>query len=41
LRVDLGRTGSPGLLAARSQHEQRRDHRDGKEWNGRDEQHGR
>jgi hypothetical protein len=41
LRVDLGRTGSPGVLPARSQHEQRCEHRNGDEWNGRDEQHGR
>jgi hypothetical protein len=40
LRVDLGRTGGAGLLAARSQQDQRCEHRDGDEWNGRDEQHG-
>jgi hypothetical protein len=40
LRVDLGRIGGPGLLAARSQQEQRCEHRNGDEWTGRDEQHG-
>jgi hypothetical protein len=37
LRVDLGRTGRPSLLAARIQHEQ---HRNGDERNGREKQHG-
>jgi hypothetical protein len=36
-RVDLGRTGTPSLLAARIQHEQ---HRNGDERNGREKQHG-
>ena len=36
-RVDLERIG---LLAAHSQQEQRCGHRNGDEWNGRDEQHG-
>ena len=40
LRVDLGRTGSPVLLGVRSQHEQRCEHRNGDERNGRDEQRG-
>jgi hypothetical protein len=39
-RVDLGRTGSRGLRAARCQHEQRHEHRNGDDRNGRDEQHG-
>lgn len=40
LRVDLGRAASQGPLAARGQHEQRREQRNGDEWNRRDEQHG-
>jgi hypothetical protein len=40
LRVDLGQIGGPGRLAARSQQEQRCEHRNDDEWNGRDEQHG-
>jgi len=40
LRVDLGRTAGPGPAAARSQHDQRREHHHGDDWRGRDEQHG-